>query len=427
MSGSAAKLVSSPIEYFQSAVAAPASIYEEVVDVNPHTLPVRRTRADELAGQVERLLSRMRIAVIYGGDKTEDGAVIYQSHNPRSWKSYRAVAEDIAESLRRMGCRYVTLMADDMRLAQRLQDEGIHFAWLNTGGVQGFCSVSHAAATLEMLGVPYLGHDPLMAGILDSKHTFKRQLMGFGIPTAEFMTWHGAAGPLNPSVNPAFQRSFGDYKGPFIVKPVSGRASLNVEFVGDIYGLAPVAKEIFDLTQNHVLIERYLGGREYCVAACGPTVARDGVIDKLDGPFTFAAVERVLQEDERIFTSMDKRPITGERVRNLDPVEDANVVNKLNELGRRVFSELNMETLVRLDVRADEHGQLFVLETNPKPDLKAPTDDGVTSLIAEGLAQCGMSYDDLILSLIADRVDLLLRERRGSAGHLVELLTICEA
>ena len=48
-------------------------------------------------------------------------------------------------------------------------------------------------------------------------------------------------------------------------------------------------------------------------------------------------------------------------------------------------------------------------------------------VVAEGLAQCGMSYDDLILSLIADRVDLLLRERRGSAGHLVELLTICEA
>ena len=121
MSGSAAKLVSSPVAYLQSAITAPAPIFEAAVDVNPHTLPVRRTRADELAGQVERLLSRMRIAVIYGGDKTEDGAVIYQSHNPRSWKSYRAVAEDIAESLRRMGCRYVTLMADDMRLAQRVK------------------------------------------------------------------------------------------------------------------------------------------------------------------------------------------------------------------------------------------------------------------------------------------------------------------
>ena len=115
-----------------------------------------------------------------------------------------------------------------------------------------------------------------------------------------------------------------------------------------------------------MLIERYLGGREYCVAACGPTVARGGQLDKLDGPFTFAAVERVLQDDERIFTSMDKRPITGKRVRSLDPAKDGKVINQLNELGRRVFTELNMETLVRLDVRADEEGRLFVLETNPK-------------------------------------------------------------
>ena len=122
MSGSTAKLVSSPIEYLHGAMATPEPEYAEAIDVNPNVLPVHRTRADELAGQVERLLSRMRIAVIYGGDKTEDGAVIYQSHNPRSWKSYQTVAEDIAASLRRMGCRYVTLMADDMRLAQRLQD-----------------------------------------------------------------------------------------------------------------------------------------------------------------------------------------------------------------------------------------------------------------------------------------------------------------
>ncbi len=201
-------------------------------------------------GQVKRLMARMRIAVIYSGDKTEDGAVIYQSHNPRSWKSYRAVAENIAASLKRMGCKHVSLMTDDMRRAQRLQDEQIHFAWLNTGGVKGFCSISHAPAILEMLGVPYLGHDPLMAGILDNKHTFKRQLMGLGIPTAEFMTWHGAAGPLDPKNNPAFLKAFGDYEGPFIVKPVSGRVSLNVEFVGDVYSLAPVAQEIYDLTQN---------------------------------------------------------------------------------------------------------------------------------------------------------------------------------
>ncbi len=86
-------------------------------------------------------------------------------------------------------------------------------------------------------------------------------------------------------------------------------------------------------------------------------------------PFTFGAVESVLEEDERIFTSMDKRPITGKRVKPLDLIAEPDLVADLHELGRRVFIEAGMETLVRLDVRADIAGNLFVLETNPKTDL----------------------------------------------------------
>ena len=151
-------------------------------------IPRRRTRSSELLGQVQRLMARMRIAVICGGDKNQDGSVIYQTHNPRSWKSYEAVAGDIADSLRRLGCEHVVVLPDDMTLGDQLREQGIHMAWLNTGGVQGYCSVSHAAATLEMLGVPYVGHEPLSAGILDSKHVFKRQLRGAGVPTARFLT-----------------------------------------------------------------------------------------------------------------------------------------------------------------------------------------------------------------------------------------------
>ncbi|MDH3910202.1 MAG: hypothetical protein OEU09_02830, partial [Rhodospirillales bacterium] len=76
----------------------------------------------------------MRIAVIYGGDKTAEGAVINQTYNPRSWKSYQTVAEDIAGALRRIGFRHVHLMSEDMQLGNRLAESGIHMAWLNTGG-----------------------------------------------------------------------------------------------------------------------------------------------------------------------------------------------------------------------------------------------------------------------------------------------------
>ena len=100
---------------------------------------------------------------------------------------------------------------------------------------------------------------------------------------------------------------------------------------------------------------------------------------------------------------------------------------RTHALARRVFEGLNLETLVRLDVRTHADGRLLVLETNPKPDLKVPTEDGVTSLIAAGLANYCMRYDDLILSLLADRLDIILRQRRGAADHLVDILTNCEA
>ena len=118
---------------------------------------------------------------------------------------------------------------------------------------------------------------------------------------------------------------------------------------------------------------------------------------------------------------MDVRPITNDRVRMLDPQRDGDVLDQLHELGRRVFVEMNLESLVRLDIRADAHGRLHVLEANPKPDLKFPTAQG-TSLICAGLAGLGMDYDDLILSILADRLDLLFSQRRGSVTHLLELL-----
>src|SRR5438552_505358 len=120
----------------------------------------RAARVDELEKQIERLFGGLRIAVIFGGAKDADGAVIRPTINTRPWKSYESVAHDIAAALRRIGFRHVELLPEDMRLGERLWQADIHMAWLNTGGVQGYNPVSHAAAALEMLGVPYVGHDP---------------------------------------------------------------------------------------------------------------------------------------------------------------------------------------------------------------------------------------------------------------------------
>src|SRR5690554_1280413 len=66
--------------------------------------------------------SRLRIAIVYGGNKDQGDAVIYRTVNPRPWKSYFHVAEEIQGALQEIGFRHVLLLPDDMSLPQRLKE-----------------------------------------------------------------------------------------------------------------------------------------------------------------------------------------------------------------------------------------------------------------------------------------------------------------
>ena len=370
---------------------------------------------------LEVLFAKLRIAVVFGGDCDRAGSVIYKTHNPRSWKSYKIVAREIGQALVEIGFKHVFVIPDDMNLPEQLKQKNIHLVWLNTGGVQGYNPVCHTPALLEMLGMPYVGHNPLNSSTLDNKHAFKRELQSLGIQTAPFMTWHPSQGILQPHLHDRFVIAFGEYQGPFVVKPVSGRASLHVHFVDKIEGLSQAVSEVHRATDNTALIEKYLPGREFCVAVCGYVTYANGAFSKDTKPFTFSTIERVLESEERIFTSMDKKAITADRGR-LIGAEEPELKQELIELARKIYWEFSLNSLVRIDVRSDADGSLFVLEANPKPDLKHPGEN-VTSLVALGLAEYEMSYNDLILSLLADRLDYLLTQHIGIIPHIVDLLS----
>lgn len=370
---------------------------------------------------IEKLYKSLRIAVIFGNSKDNPGAVLYPTANLRHWKSYESVAEDIAAALRTIGFTQVQTMPDGVDLAQRLAQEDIHLAWLNTGGVQGQSPVCQTPALLETAGVPYVGHTPLNAALLDDKGAFKLALAGAGLPTAEFLIWNGNRGSLRPAEDETFTRIFGSYAGPFIVKPVNGRASQNVLFVDGVGDIEAAVDEVFAKTGCLVLVERFVGGREYCIAVCGGTIARGGKVFSEVESFPFSAVERQLDPDEKVFTSMDKRTITKDRVRPLDPATEGDIIDGLNDLARAVYSSFNLESLVRLDVRADANGKLYILEANPKPDLARPSDKKV-SIVCVGLPAMGMTYEDLILSLLIDRLEQLQRWRPYALQHIMALL-----
>jgi D-alanine-D-alanine ligase len=229
-----------------------------------------------------------------------------------------------------------------------------------------------------------------------------------------------ARGLFHPERNSRFKCAFGDYQGPFVAKPVSGRASLHVSVLPSREGLSEAVANVYDQTGNLVLIERYLPGREFCISVAGRMTVHDGIVGRGSEPFAFGALERLFEADEKIFTSMDTRPITNERFKSVDPSERELWTN-LHKLARDVFMEFNLTTLIRIDVRADEEGQLHILEANPKPDLKYPT-AGVTSLVSAGLSQTQLGYDDLIMSLLADRLDCLIRHSPNAVRHITDLV-----
>jgi D-alanine-D-alanine ligase len=266
-----------------------------------------------------------------------------------------------------------------------------------------------------MVGIPYVGHSPLHAALLDEKDVFKRMLRSVGLPTAPFVTWRpGNAEDTHESLRGQLRQVFGSYTGPFVVKPVSGRASLHVTRVEGVEEAEARAAEVFAITRRPVLVERFLPGREFCVAVGGPVVCRGGRLFHLGEPFSFSILERKLEPGEDIFTSMDRKAITGDRA-SLVPAGELR--DRLAGLARRIYREFDLETLVRIDIRADEKGRLHVLEANPKPDLKRPG-PGVTSLVALGLPGEGMSYHDLILGLLADRLHSLAAHNPARLAHL---------
>ena len=370
---------------------------------------------------LQRARDVLKIAVVYAGDKNDHNAVIERQLNSRDWKSYRMVAEDIADALEEEGFSDVVVLPEDRHLGDAISRSNIDLVWLNSGGVQGLNPMAHAPALLEMLGVPYIGHNPLAVSLLDNKHVFKSMCIAASLPTPRSVVINPWVEGCKPAESDHFASVFQGFLGPFVIKPVSGRASKTVYFVDSKRGVAHAVEKVWKETGHLCLIEEYLPGKEFAISIMGSRVRRDGEFITHDGPFAFSAVQRHFEPHEKIFTSMDEKPITYDRIRLLDLFRDAELISSMEHLARQVFARFTLSSLVRLDLRESSRGELQLLEANPKPDLKRSSEN-VASITCAGLGQRGMSYADLIVSILADRIAELLKTRKNDSGIVKKLM-----
>ena len=105
-------------------------------------ISISAERAETISALVRRVMVQGAITIVHGGDPKSPGAVLHETFNPRGNKSYRAVAEDIANSLGRSGFRNIHVVPDGLRLGDDIVELKTDLVWVNSGGVQGYTARS---------------------------------------------------------------------------------------------------------------------------------------------------------------------------------------------------------------------------------------------------------------------------------------------
>jgi D-alanine-D-alanine ligase len=241
----------------------------------------------------------------------------------------------------------------------------------------------HASALLELLRIPYTGNGPLALGICNNKALAKQLLIANGIPTPRFRLL-----ARDPEEEPGLSY-------PLVVKPANedGSAGITEEsLVQDLAGLRRQVKWLKDGFRQDALVEEYAGGREFNVGVLGNGTGED--------PHRSLPPAELVYRDPRwrLCTYESKWDSTHPSYAEIAPVCPAEAppetLSRLMETTLRCARIFRLAGYARVDFRANEAGELLVLEVNPNPDISP--DAG----LARAARAAGLSYAGLVLEIL---------------------------
>ncbi|MHC4406653.1 MAG: D-alanine--D-alanine ligase family protein, partial [Planctomycetota bacterium] len=233
-------------------------------------------------------------------------------------------------------------------------------------GIQGVSRYTHLPAILEMLGVPYVGSNPMAHGLALDKVIAKIVFQNAGLPTPGF--WNFASA----------DDQFEDLVFPVIVKPKMEAVSYGIEVVDNEADLRAAVKHIIDEFQQHVLVEQFIPGREFAVGLLGN-----------GPPEVLPIVEIDLEGDpDAIQTAGDKLQKPRDKICPAEIPEEK--AEEIRSLVRHAFQSLQLSDFARVDLRMDAEGNLYILEINSMASL------GLTGTYVHAAKTAGYTYASLV-------------------------------
>jgi len=236
----------------------------------------------------------------------------------------------------------------------------------------------HAAAVLELLGVPFTGSPSWAITYTMDKAMAKRVLKACGIRTPEYLTYDDSA-----------QLDVSGLSFPVIVKPRFEDASIGIDQESIFDNKAALREKLPSLYERfgHLLVEEYLDGREFNVSLFGYPSADLMPIAEID----FSAFDDGLH---RIVGYRAKWDESSSEYHNAVRVFPGHIpsplLQSLQRIAHECFQTFMLRDYARVDIRTDRHNNPSVLEINANPCI-SPDAGFVASL-----ERAGINYTEMV-------------------------------
>ena len=292
------------------------------------------------------------------------------------WSAERPVSlmsgAGVAAALRTRGFTRVTEVDMDRQVAARLYDlepdvvfNALHGTPGEDGTVQGM---------LDLMGIPYTH-----SGVTTSAIAIDKEL------TKAVLVPHGIRMPAGTMVDSETLYTADPIARPYVLKPVNEGSSVGVAIVTDGGNMGnPIGRDSegpwkhFDrllaepFVRGKELTVAVLGGKSLCVTELKP----HNVFYDFEAKYTDGVTEHVCPADI-----------------------PADIAASMMDMAARSHALLGCKGASRSDFRWDDaqgEAGVFLLEVNTQPGMT------LLSLVPEQAKQCGISYGELVETLIAE-------------------------
>ncbi len=247
-------------------------------------------------------------------------------------------------------------------------------------GEGGRCREAHVPALLEMLGIPYVGSDPLTLCVTLDKPVAKRLVASGGFSTPGFRVFRSAAEfsseglPYPVIVKPAFE---GSSKGVRL----SSRAATPAQ-------ACDMVKFVTETYHQDAIVEEFVPGPEVTVGILGngnPRVV--GVME---------IAPKKVRNEEFVYSLEVKRDWENQVEYRCPPPFAKGTIAEIERCATGIYRLLGCRDFSRIDFRIDGAGVPQFIECNPLPGLSPGYGD--LPIMADRM---GMSYLSLVSEILS--------------------------